>query len=132
MAYEQGGFFDKNTKTVNEWLLISAEQGYLEAQYEFARRCILTKVVGHDATDGIIRYRRAAGQDHARAQYGLAVCLVNGKGTERDLSEAFYWLSRAAINGSPKAQHRIALLEEYMSEAELRVGRKMLLRDGIR
>ncbi|MGR8950529.1 MAG: hypothetical protein ACU84Q_20995, partial [Gammaproteobacteria bacterium] len=62
----------------------------------------------------------------------LAVCLVNGKGVERNLSEAFYWLSRAALNGSPKAKHRIGILEEYMSPEELREGRRMLLKDGIR
>ena len=132
MAHDQGGFFDRNVKTVNEWLLRSAEQGYLEAKYEFARRCILTKVKGHDSSEGIRWYREAAQENHARAQYGLAVCLVNGKGTQRNLPEAFYWLTRAALNGSPKAQHRIGILEEYMSEEELREARKMLLRDGIR
>lgn len=49
-----------------------------------------------DFTQAVKWYRRAAGQNHAHAQYQLGVCYYYGEGVEQDRAEAVKWLRRSA------------------------------------
>ena len=44
-----------------------------------------------DAAEAVKWYRRAAEQDHAEAQYNLAVCCYDGNGVEKNPAEEMKW-----------------------------------------
>ena len=49
-------------------------------------------------------YLKSAQQEHAPAQYGVAICLYNGEGVEQDKKAAKEWMERAAKNNSEDAR----------------------------
>jgi hypothetical protein len=51
-----------------------------------------------------LRYRKAAEQNYAMAQYNLGVCYVNGQGVVKDEVEAVKWYRKAAEQNLPDAQ----------------------------
>jgi TPR repeat protein len=63
-----------------------------------------------DCTQAFYCFKAAADHDYPPAQYYLALCFRDGKGTPTNLSEAVSWLQRAASNGVPNAQ---AVLGHY-------------------
>ena len=50
------------------------------------------------------RYRKAAEQGDAAAQYNLGVCYHNGRGVLQDYHEAVKWYRKAAEQGYADAQ----------------------------
>ena len=52
-------------------------------------------------------FRKAAEQGHADAQYRLGECYDEGRGVERDLTEAAGWYRKAAEQGHADAQYRL-------------------------
>ena len=55
-------------------------------------------------------WRPLAEQGNARAQNNLGVMYENGKGVERDLSEAVKWWRKAARQGYPDAQYNLGAM----------------------
>ena len=108
------------------WLRRAAEQGYIDAQYELARRHVLFEDPQYTSSEGIQWYEKAARQGHLRAQYGLAICLARGKGVPKDPAGAYYWMSLAAEGGLPKAEHRLEILEDQIDPGQLREARQRL------
>lgn len=53
---------------------------------------------------------------HAKAQYELAKCYKNGKGTKKNLEEAYYWMSLAAQQGNQDAVRECASMQGYVSD----------------
>jgi hypothetical protein len=54
-------------------------------------------------------FRRAAQQGFASAQFCLAVCYFNGKGTPQDEAAALPWLGQAAAQGDANAEFTLGL-----------------------
>ena len=52
---------------------------------------------------------RDAEQGHAKAQYTLAICYLNGYGVEEDLEKHIYWLRLSAEQGWSHAIYRMCL-----------------------
>ena len=63
-----------------EWIKRAAEQGYAEAQFEFAL-CYDDEDTIEEAVEW---YRKAAEQGHIEAQYNLGVCYDNGDGVRKN------------------------------------------------
>jgi hypothetical protein len=62
------------------------------------------------------RFRKAADQGLARAQYNLGVMCDDGNGTPKDSAEAVKWFRKAAELGNPNAQNNLgAMLQEGRS-----------------
>lgn len=55
-------------------------------------------------------WRRAAKRGSAQAQYELALCFRDGRGTEVDLTKALFWMRKAAESGLPEAQLELGVL----------------------
>jgi TPR repeat protein len=58
-------------------------------------------------------YRKAAAQDHARAQFALGLRHDSGQGVPRDYAAAFGWYLRAARQDHARAQFNLGLM--YLS-----------------
>jgi TPR repeat protein len=54
------------------------------------------------------------------------MCHAKGVGVERDLAQAYAWLSLAAERDFPKALYSLSLLEAEMAPANLQDGRRRL------
>lgn len=86
-----------------------ALRGEAPAQYSLGR--LYEKGLGTDRNyDEALRwYRRAAEQNHADAQYRVAVAYAFGAGgVSKDETQAAKWLQRAAENGHVKSQKMLA------------------------
>ena len=91
-------------------LLVQAEQGDAEAQYQLARRYKKGKGIEKDLAQAATYYERAAAQGHADAQLNLGVRYYNGEGVERSLQEAARWFRKAATQGNRSAQFNLGSL----------------------
>ena len=60
-----------------------------------------------DSAEAVKWFRKAAIQDHAKAQYCLADAYARGVGVEVDIDEAKKWMRYAAKQGYPEAQFRV-------------------------
>ena len=64
------------------------------------------------ATD-VERYRKAAEQGDAEAQFKLGVRYINGQGVDQSYTEAVKWFRKAAEQGDADAQYNLGLGYEY-------------------
>ena len=70
-------------------------------------------------------FERAALQGHRRAQFALGICYATGKNMEKNLVEAFCWLSMALDSGLRKAERRLEVVENQMDADALREARRL-------
>ena len=68
-----------------------------------------TEVV-EDDLEAVPRYRKAAEQGDAHAQYNLGVMYANGEGVPKDDREAVLWYRKAAEQGNASAQFNLGLM----------------------
>jgi len=59
---------------------------------------------------------------HANAAYELAKCYKSGKGTKKNLEEAYYWMNMSAMLGNQEAERETIAMKGYLSDkAQARV-----------
>ncbi len=97
----------KNDAAFREWMLKSAEQGYVPAQGRVGMMFLATSDYGKAE----IWLRRAAEQGNAEAQSWLGTYYEQGRFGATDYPDAFKYLRKAAEQGHPDAQ--VALGEMY-------------------
>ena len=97
----------KKLKTTE--LLLNAQNGSAEAQYQLAQAYETGDGVPKDLAEAVKWYRKAADQGIADAQYKLALAYENGNGVKKDLTEAVKWSQKAAEQGIADAQYKLAL-----------------------
>ena len=56
--------------------------------------------------------RNKADQGYIKAQFKLAEAYYSGKGTSKNLGQAFFWYEKAAQQGHPKAQRALGAMYE--------------------
>ena len=76
-----------------------------------------------DNTEAIKWYRRAAEQNHTRAQHNLGVSYHLGQGVAKDDVEAYAWSSLAAKTARSAAANRDGL-EKTMLPQQVAAGKK--------
>ena len=89
------------------------------AQFETENGCVESRPSERRQTGGpendveaVIRYRRAAEQGNAAAQFGLGIVCAEGRGVRRDDQEAVKWYRRAAEQGYAGAQNSLGVMCE--------------------
>ena len=60
-----------------------------------------------DQVEAVKWYRKAAEQNHAKAQYNLGVCYAHGEGVAKDQVEAAKWYRKAAEQNFAPAQFNL-------------------------
>ena len=55
-------------------------------------------------------YRKAAAQNHVRAQFNLAVSYDDGEGVAQDKKQAVHWYTKAAEQGDADAQQNLSVM----------------------
>ena len=103
----------ENTSLVKNDLVLRAEEGHVESQYQLA-------VAYHKGINGLPQdqkesckwYMTAAQKEHANSQCNLAWCYEIGDGVEQDFEKAFYWYEKSAKNGCSMAQYSLGWMYE--------------------
>ena len=73
---------------------------------EAEERDLLTEMAARLAK----RYRQAAEQGHARAQYKLGLSYDEGRGVPQDDAQAAHWFRQAAEQGDAEAQYKLGVM----------------------
>lgn len=76
-----------------------SEQGDAEGEQNFA--------------EAVKRYRKAAEQGDAGAQFNLAFCYAKGQGVDKNFAEALKWYRKAAEQGDARAQNNLGVLYSH-------------------
>ena len=145
--YLQGDGVEKDQKKTEEYFVLSAKKGYIEAQYELGCELEEQAAENQDAEVAARTYKEAAfwfekaakqGEKdvtteihrmepykeelkkgktlhlgHVSAQKKLANLYFEGKGVEKDVVKAGYWLHRATMQGDREAEE---ILKKVRSE----------------
>ncbi|MBR2101846.1 MAG: SEL1-like repeat protein [Prevotella sp.] len=104
---------DKNCR-----LLASADNNDADAQFEVGEWFYGRKTGGsseENDKEAVIWFKKAALQGHVTAQYYLALCYENGRGTPQIKDEAQKWFKKAADGGHGEAK-RSYLKLKYNSD----------------
>lgn len=107
-AYPEGTSVAKNAAASREWMLRSAEQGYVPAEAGIG---VMYMSTNGDFGKADMWLRRASEQGNAEAQFWLGTAYEGGRFGTTDYQEAFKWLRKAAEQGHPDAQ--VSLGEMY-------------------
>ncbi len=91
-------------------LLLSAEQGFAEAQSRLGVMYDAGQGVPQDYREAVRWYRLAAEQGNAKAQNNLGVMYHLGLGVPQDDGEAVKWYSLAAEQGEASAQDNLGFM----------------------
>ena len=78
-----------------------------------------------DEAEAVKWYRKAADQNHAKAQYNLGFCYHNGRGVAKDYVEGYMWFLLAAGQGDESAKEGITTLEGLMTQEQIAEGKKL-------
>ena len=98
-------YFDKDDQKALAHLIVGVNVGNPLAQYYFGCVYYAGKLnVEMDKKKAASYFILSAQQNHAPAQYGIAVCLYNGEGVEQDREAAQQWMEKAAQNGYAEAK----------------------------
>ena len=94
----------KFTEYLPAELLLDAEWGYEDDQYDLGVMYRYGDGVRKNYKEAAKWFRKAAEQGHTEAQYELGIMFYDGIGVHKDKAEAKKWLDLAAKNGSPAAE----------------------------
>jgi len=109
VMYQDGLGIDKaDTVKAIEFYLLSAMQGYVEAEYNLAFMYLKGIGVEPRVEAGIAWLKSAAGKDYQQAQYLLGKIYKKGMyGVKENIEEAVKWYKQAALREHPKAQNKL-------------------------
>jgi len=103
LAYLNGDDVEPDLTKATDWISEAAVRGNAEAQYEFGDFYHTTD----HFEDAFHWFEKAANQGLPHAQHTLAVYLLNGIGTEKDIPQAVDWLKKAVESGHVGAKVRL-------------------------
>jgi TPR repeat protein len=114
--YRVGQRIPKDTAEAAKWLKRAAELGSLPAQYDYARMSAngVSGVPLNEAEaekwykTAFDRYKKAAEQGDADAQYRVGAMYGNGLGVAANGTEAVKWLTKAAGQGNADAAFQLS------------------------
>jgi TPR repeat protein len=113
LLHGTGAGVEKSDALALEWLRKSAAQQQPEAEYLLAAVYARGLYgVRHDDKTSVAWLRRAGLQGHLDAQYAMGLAYAEGRGVERDASEAYGWMLMAARKGHPRAIEFVRRVQE--------------------
>ena len=117
LAAVLGGCGDSGEKYVRS-VLMEAEQGDAEAQYQLGEWFLLGEGFAQDFEEAFKWYRKAAEQGSMAGQESLGICYMFGTGVTKDLEESIKWLRKADEQGSENTERLIGIAK-MLSEGDL-------------
>ena len=110
IMYQHGLGVVKDEKKAFIWYEKSAQQGYMNAQCNFATMYLNGLGVVKDEKKAFIWYEKSAQQGYMYAQCNFAIMYLNGVGTIKDEKQAFFWYEKAAQQENIEAQAQLGYM----------------------
>jgi TPR repeat protein len=117
--YDIGKGVLQDAKEAVKWYRLSADQGYVNAQFNLGLIYANGRGVLKDDKEAVKWYRLAADQGHASAQYNLGVNYYYGEGVLTNYIVSYSWMSLARYNGSSITEKAFKLLADKMSNSDV-------------
>jgi TPR repeat protein len=111
----------KNVEEAVIWYRKSAEQGYIQAQFQLAYIYFSGGTGVPDFPEAVKWYRSAALQGHPASQYALAACYHSGKGLPRSERNALAWWLVSSMGGNNDAAEMVEIMKGRVSKDEFEV-----------
>jgi uncharacterized protein len=108
LYYQNGKGIPVNIEQAIHWFEKAALKKDKNALYHLAM--ILIKQESKDYKNIAKLLEQAAQQDHAHAQYNLAVMYQKGDGLVQNMEKAFYWYEKAANSNLAIAQYNLGMI----------------------
>jgi hypothetical protein len=108
MYYQNGKGVPQNMDQAIHWFEKAAIKKEKNALYHLAM--ILIKQEEKDYVTIAKLLEQASAQDHAHAQYNLAVMYQKGDGVEQSMQKSFFWYEKAANAGLAIAQYNLGMI----------------------
>lgn len=118
-----------SNQEVNEWLLKSAQNGHLEAQYLLGKNILIGRGCQVDKQKGIDWIVYAAEQGHPKSSLTAYSLLTKHQNLNNTQKPAIYWLKQAAQKGDADSQLEYAEFlanQENPQAADLALAREYL------
>jgi hypothetical protein len=123
MCYQMGHGVPRDYSVATQLYHRAAAQGSPIAHYGLGVCYDEGKGVRVDHQEAVKHYLYAAERDHPLAQANLGISYYRGEGVEKNVVEAYAWLSLASTKGE-KAQLQLEFLQQNLSQEEVRSGKK--------
>jgi TPR repeat protein len=107
-CYEQGRNVNPDGKKAIFWLTLSAQQGFVPAEYELGRTYLYGRGIPADYAQAILWEEKAAEAGHLNAQRDMALIYERGFGVSADPLRAAFWNRKAALQGDAQSQLHLA------------------------
>jgi uncharacterized protein len=107
-CYEQGRNVSPDGKRAIHWLTLSAQQGFVPAEYELGRTYLYGRGIPADYAQAVVWEGKAAEAGHLNAQRDMALIYERGFGVTSDPARAAFWNRKAAEQGDTQAQLHLA------------------------
>ncbi len=91
-----------------------AEGGDADAQFSLGVK-FANDGASQDYAQAAQWYLKAAGQNHALAQFNLSVMYARGQGVPRDDKQSLVWVRKSAHLGDPGAQYNLGMRQHRIS-----------------
>ena len=127
IAYKNGQGVTQDYAQAIKWFTKAADQNIAVAQNSLG--VIYAKGEGgtpQDYAKAIEWYRKAAENNDAKGQFNLGSMYANGQGTKKDVVQAYFWLSLAAMQGKSYATERLTDLMEVMTPQQITEGKDLV------
>ena len=107
-CFYNGNGIPKSPRNAYNWFERAAEGNCVEGMNNMGK-CLVegTGTIRPNDEKAVLYYKKAANLDFVPAEYNYGVHLLCGKGTEKNVEMALYWLNKAAEEGSASAQLRL-------------------------
>lgn len=123
--YLNGTDVHRDISVAIHWLKTAAQLGSSEASYVLGYLHSKRKSSSpEDLSKAAEYFKSAANNWHEKAQVEYAALLLAGKGTQRNLIEAYKWVELAASTGYEEAHYLRATLATEISVADMALARK--------
>ena len=108
MYYQNGKGVPQNMEQAIYWFEKAAVKKEKNALYHLAMILIKQEVKDYITIAKLLE--QAAAQEHAHAQYNLAVMYQKGDGVTQNLQKSFFWYEKAANAGLAIAQYNLGMI----------------------
>jgi TPR repeat protein len=116
--YDQGWGVERDRGQAAAWYRRAAEQGLAGAQFNLGD-LYAQEGTSRDESEALVWFHRAAAQGHTMAQLMLGAMYAQGRGTPRNLSMAYQWLTAARLAGDIWAEGQLRAVEAHLSAREI-------------
>lgn len=59
---------------------------------------------------------QSASKNDPEAQYKMGLCYLYGYGVDIDIKQAFYWFSKASLNGNRSSKEYVGMIADCLDE----------------